>query len=411
MALLAARYALRSALRNARRTALSVAGIAVGCSLALLADSFSRGRHQLYARAVVDNGVGHLRVVPAGWRASREPRLRLAAGAEALAAARSLPGALAAGPRARAQALLAMGSRVVAVEVLGVDAEAEPRLDRMVRRLHAGRWLGPGERGAAVVGQAVLERLRAEVGDEVLVTAVGRGGAIESAMLTVVGAVSTGSEELDASLCRVALAEVEALTGLPGAGEVAVLLEGLGAVPAARAALAPRLRGGDELMTWEELTADFKGHIEQDTAYSRLFTGIILLVVLLGVGSAQLAAVLERRREFAVLAALGMGTGRLVRLLLGEALLVGAAGGALGLGLAMPLLLFMSRRGIDFRAFMGSSWSFQGIVIDPVIYGELGAWVVPEALAVSLGATLLATLWPAWFAARTDPAAALRSLP
>jgi len=37
--------------------------------------------------------------------------------------------------------------------------------------------------------------------------------------------------------------------------------------------------------------------------------------------------------------------------------------------------------------------------------------VVPQALLVSVGATLLATLWPAWLAARTDPAEALRSLP
>jgi lipoprotein-releasing system permease protein len=304
-----------------------------------------------------------------------------------------------------------MGSRVVAVEALGVDAEAEPRIDRMVRGISAGRWLLPGERGAAVVGRAVLERLRAEVGDELLVTAVGKGGAIESAMLTVVGAVATGSEELDAALCRVALADVEALTGIPGPGEVTVLLDSLAAVPEARARLAAALAGGDEVMTWDELTADFRGHVEQDAAYGRLFTGIILLVVLLGVGSAQLAAVLERRREFAVLAALGMRSGRLVRLLLGEALLVGAAGAALGLGLALPVLLWLDRRGLDFRSVMGPSWSFQGIAVDPVLYGDLGPWVVPEALLVSLGATLLATAWPAWFASRTDPAAALRSLP
>ncbi|HEY7726392.1 MAG TPA: FtsX-like permease family protein [Anaeromyxobacteraceae bacterium] len=410
MALVAARYALRSTRRNLRRTALSVAGIGIGCALALFADSFNRGRDRLYSRAVIDNGVGHLRVVPAGWRRSRDPQLRLAAGNAALAAARELPGAAVAGARARAQALLAMGTRVVAVEMVGVEAEAEQRLDRLARKLRAGRWLRPGERGAAVLGQAALDRLRAELGDEVLATAVGSGGTIESAMLTVVGAIATGSEEMDASLCRTSLADVEALTGLAGPAEVTVLLRELAAIPAARSALAARLPAED-VMTWEELTPDFKGHIEQDAAFSRLFTGVILLVVLLGVGSAQLASVLERRREFAVLTALGTGAGRLVRLLAGEAILVGLAGAALALGLALPVLAHLHRTGIDFRSLMGPGWTFQGVVVEPIIYLDLGAWVLPEALGISLAATLLATLWPAWFVARTDPAEALRSLP
>jgi ABC-type lipoprotein release transport system permease subunit len=300
---------------------------------------------------------------------------------------------------------------VVAVEAVGVDAESEPRLDRQAGLLVAGRWLAPGERGAAVVGRAVLDRLRADVGDEVMATAVGKGGSFSSAMLLVVGAIATGAEEIDASFCRAPLEDVEALAGQAGPAEVTVRLRDARGVAAARAALARGLSGGDEVMTWEELTPDFKGHIEQDTAFSRLFTGIILLVVLLGVGSAQLAAVLERRREFAVLSALGMSTARMVRLLLAEALLVGLAGAAVGLALAVPVLAWMARTGLDLRALMGKGYAFQGVLVEPVVYGDLGPWIVPQALLVSVGATVLATLWPAWFAARTDPAEALRSVP
>jgi ABC-type lipoprotein release transport system permease subunit len=60
---------------------------------------------------------------------------------------------------------------------------------------------------------------------------------------------------------------------------------------------------------------------------------------------------------------------------------------------------------------MGSSYSFQGVIFEPILYGDLGPWVVGYALGVGVGATLLASLHPAWFAARTDPAAALRLAP
>lgn len=408
MAWVEGRYAARSVGRNARRTALSVIGIGVGVALALFMESVNRGRPGLFARAAAYSGAGHLRVVPANWRLRRDPRLRLRDWRSDLEAARALPGALVVAPRARAQALLAMGTHVLAVEMVGVDAEAEPRAYRFVRTMAEGRWLARGETGAVVLGKAAAERLHAELGDEVLATAVGSGGGIESAMFRIVGLVAAGSEDLDASICQVTLEGLAQLAGTAGAGEVTVILADHRTASEAKAALAAGVTPGDEVMTFEEITPEFKGHLEQDAATSRFVNGVILLIVFLGVASAQLAAVLERRREFAVLSALGMGARRMVRLVLVEALGLGAAGAVLGVGLGLPVAWYFARRGLDFSKFMGSDYAFQGLLIEPVIYADVGPWMVPFVAAVAFGATMLASLYPAWFAARTDPAVALR---
>ena len=50
------------------------------------------------------------------------------------------------------------------------------------------------------------------------------------------------------------------------------------------------------------------------------------------------------------------------------------------------------------------------VLLDPVVYGSFGPWLVWYALGVSLAATLAATVYPAWFAVRTDPAEALRAV-
>ena len=408
MARVEGKYALRSVGRNARRTVLSVLGIGIGVALALFMESLNRGRGEMLARAAAHSGSGHLRVVPEGWRLRRDPRLRLADGETDLAMARALPGLVTATPRARAQVLLAMGNHVVPVEMVGVDPETEPRAFRFVRTVAAGRYLWPDDSGAVVVGKAVADRLEAELGDEILATAVGKGGDIESAMFRIVGLVATGSEEIDAGICQVTLGDVERLTGLAGAGEVTAILADHRTTAAARAALAERVAPGDEVMTFEDLSPEFKGHLEQDAAAGRLIRIIILLIVFLGVASAQLAAVLERRREFAVLAALGMRAGRMVRLVLLEALALGAAGGAVGVALGLPVLWLFAKKGLDFSRFTGTSRAFEGIILDPVIYGDVGPWIVPYVIAVAIGATVLASLYPAWFAARTDPAVALR---
>jgi putative ABC transport system permease protein len=148
--------------------------------------------------------------------------------------------------------------------------------------------------------------------------------------------------------------------------------------------------------------------MRQDQTMSRVITGIILLIVLLGVMSAQLAAVLERRREFAVLAALGMSGWRMTRLVVLEAVALGLSGGLGGLLLGGPLVWWLARHGIDLGRLYGGDLSINGAFVEPIIYMDFGAWVLPYSLLVAVVATVAASLYPAIFAARTDPAAALR---
>ena len=401
-------YARRSLRRNARRTALSIVGLGIGCALALFMESLNRGRDELFARMGAYGGAGHVRIVPDGWRERRDPRLRLANLSADVDAVRQLGGVAAVTVRTRVQALVAMGTHVVPVEIVGVDPETEPSTNRFVRNVTHGRYLHSSERNAVVIGQAIADRLVAGLDDDVLVTAVGRNGDIESMLLRIVGIVRTGSEEIDATICQVVLPDVERLTGLTGAGEVTLILEDWERADLAKAALTQAIGDADEVLTWGEISPEFKGHLEQDNAVSRLVSGIILLIVVLGVASAQLAAVLERRREFAVLSALGMPSRTVVAVLLQEALAIGIASAALGLLLGLPFVWTLATRGIDLSQYMGASYSFQGVLIEPVIYGDFGTWTVWYVLTVAIVVTVIASLYPAWFASRTNPADALR---
>lgn len=411
MSWVTARYAVRSVTRNLRRTILSIVGIAIGCSLALFMESLNRGRDELIARLGADSGLGHLRVVPAGWDREHDVRLRLADAQADLAAARALPGVAVAMPRVRAQVLLAMGNHAVPLELVGVEPEAEQLAFRFVRELAAGRYLRSDDHGAMVVGRAVAERLDASVGDEILATAVGRGGHIESAMFRIAGIIATGSDEVDAGICQVALRDVAPIAPQPGAGEITVVLASWRDTDAARAALAARVAPGDRVMTWTDLAPELTGHTEQDKATSRFVNAIILVIVVLGVASAQLAAVLDRRRELAVLAAIGVTARRLVAIMFAEATILGVLGAVAGLALGVPIVAYLAHVGLDFRSVLGSSWTFEGVLFEPIIYPELGPWVVPYIAGVAIGAAIIAFLYPAWVCARTDPAVALRAAP
>jgi ABC-type lipoprotein release transport system permease subunit len=80
-----------------------------------------------------------------------------------------------------------MGTHVVPVEIVGVDPRTEPSTNRFARDVNQGRYLLPSDTGAVVIGQAIADRLVAGLDDEILATAVGKNGDIESTLLRIPG--------------------------------------------------------------------------------------------------------------------------------------------------------------------------------------------------------------------------------
>ena len=403
------KYAVRSLGRHMRRTFLSVLGIGLGVGVCLFMVSFVRGEGEMIMRAASESGTGHLRVVPEEWPAVRENDMRLNDWKTLREKLRGLAGLDVVTPRARTEALLAFGTRVAGLEMVGVDPETEPATNRLVREVTKGRYLEPGDEEVAVVGAAVADRLDVEVGDPLMVTVAGSDGEMRSAMLDIIGLVSVGSRDLEATICHVNLGDVAKLSGLEGAAELTMTAKDPDRIPELKQRIAGMLPESAVVMTWDEIRPELAAGLEVDKTWTRLMVGIIVLTVFLGIASAQLAAVLERRREFAVLSALGMKHGPLVRIMFTEGIFLGVFGGVVGLAFGVPAAYYISVWGIDFTAIYGQSEvSFSNILVDPILYGDFGWWLLLLAVGLSLTATVLSSLYPAWFAARTDPASALR---
>lgn len=122
---------------------------------------------------------------------------------------------------------------------------------------------------------------------------------------------------------------------------------------------------------------------------------IAVLVAVLGIVNTLVTAVLERRREFATLRAIGASTRQVERLVLWEAAYLGLIGAVLGVagGLLLALLLIHV---VNKQSF---GWTIQMTVPGGVIL---------QAVGLALTATLVAGYWPARWAAKQPLVEGLR---
>jgi putative ABC transport system permease protein len=130
----------------------------------------------------------------------------------------------------------------------------------------------------------------------------------------------------------------------------------------------------------------------------RLVTLAVVFAILVVTANTMSMAVRERRREIAVLKALGFGSGRVMALVLAEALSLGATGGGLGVLLGHVALRALPR-------LPGIGWAVQQF---PTLGLSLGVGSAGFGVAILL--SLAAGLLPAVFAYRCRTADSLRTI-
>jgi ABC-type antimicrobial peptide transport system permease subunit len=147
------------------------------------------------------------------------------------------------------------------------------------------------------------------------------------------------------------------------------------------------------------LTATVASEYSGNESYGAMVQGfawaiaaIAVLVGGLGMMNAMVMSVLERTREIGTLRALGWGRGRVLAMILREALILSVAGGLLGVALGIGLTELATQvPGVG--AFMAGAYT-SGVLLQGLL------------TAVCLGLT--GGLYPAWHAANLQPVEALR---
>jgi len=164
------------------------------------------------------------------------------------------------------------------------------------------------------------------------------------------------------------------------------------------------------VLVWDEALPEMQTLIELDRKNGEAVGYLIFIVVAFSIANTMLMSVLERVREFGLLGALGLGPGRIARLVLLESAVLGLIFIAVGVGLGLIIHGAMSTWGLDFSEWMTGGMEMSGVVLeDMVFYSKLvwSRWLTAAFVIFLL--IILSASYPAWKATRQDPASAMRT--
>jgi putative ABC transport system permease protein len=377
--------------------------VALGLGLLLTMLGLGDGSHVQMIDAAVGMGSGHVLVQAPGYQARRAVELSVVEDvARRVAAwARAQPGVVAVAPRALSSALLSSADGAVGVALMAVDPAAEQIASRFPARVRDGRFLRAGDRGTAVVGSGVARVLHAGVGGRVVVMAQGAGERdVRSALLRVVGVVHTGLDEVDRRLVLVPLGTGQDLLALGGrVHQIAIILRDQ-ARSAPVAATARRAFPALETLTWAQADPDVDTAIRLDDGGHYLFNAIFFVIIGFMVLNTLLMSVLQRRREIALLGALGVTPGRRWAMVMLEGSMLAGLAIAGGLVLGLGVNTYFRVHGLPLAWFTDQPFESGGVLLEPVMYASLSARRVLGSAALVFALTTVLSLVSARHAAR-----------
>ena len=298
--------------------------------------------------------------------------------------------------------------------VRGIREEDIKRLPGIAGNVRRGTLEGFDTAGGVAIGAKMAEQLSVRVGDTISVlTARGAatpfGVAPRIKAYPVVAIFQIGVSEFDGIFVYMALSEAQAYFNREDeASVIEAFVQDPDDMDAMRLKL-DKAVGRPMIMTdWRQRNRSFFEALKVERTVMFLILTLIILVAALNIISGMTMLVKDKGRDIAILRTMGATRGAVLRIFLVTGATIGASGTFAGLLLGLVVAHNLEA----VRQLINRSFGLN--VFDPNLYllSRLPSVVVVSdvltVVALSLCLSLLATIYPAWRAAKLDPVEALR---
>jgi lipoprotein-releasing system permease protein len=330
-------------------------------------------------------------------------------------AVRDFPHVVGTAPYIQAEAMLINGEFVSGAIIRGVLPSEEPHVSELAEKMRVGSLDALKEGGFGIIlGKELAVSLGLWVGDKVTVVtpqaSVTPAGILPRLKrCTVVGIFQIGMYEYDKSLAVMHIKDAATLFRMgKDVSGLRVKLDDMFNAPAVSRELIRALPATYMIRDWTQEHTNFFRAVHTEKIVMFIILMLIIAVAAFNIVSALVMVVTDKRSDIAILRTLGASPATIMRVFIVQGTIIGAVGtllGAIG-GISLALNVETLVPAIE-RLF-----HVQFLSPDVYYISELPSdmhWSdVGRITAVAFLLSLLATIYPAWRASRTQPAEALR---
>ncbi len=385
---------------------ISILGIAVGVATLIVVLSVMNGFETEF-RSRILSVVSHATLEGLDGRIDDWPAARDVAIAN--------PKVMAAAPYVEGQGMLLGEADFAGVLVRGVDPGTEPAVSGLGDFMLQGELaaLAPGNY-RLLLGDVLAKRLGVSVGDPVVLM-IAQGNVTPVGVIPrmrrfeVAGIFSFDMYEYDSRMVILSLTDAGNLFRLgDSVTGVRLKLSDLYEAPAVVRDIALELGGGFYVSDWTRQNANFFRSIKLTKSVMFVMLLLVVAVAAFNIVSTLMMVVKDKQADIAILRTVGASPGQLMGTFMVQGVLIGVGGTVLGLVLGILLAgnagaLVNWLEGVLNTRFLAADVYFISSLPSQIRSSDL-ATITLTALALAL----ISTLYPAWRAARTRPADALR---
>ena len=406
MWLILIKLAWRNIFRNKRRTLIAATAIGIGLTALIFVDAFVIGMAETMIRTATASFLGEAQIHREGFRDEQEASMTIQALEEVTASLAEEAIVQHATQRVLVSGMITSPANVSAINLVGVHPPTEKFLSLIDEAIMEGAYFEEDNSRDILIGAKLAEILEVGLGDRVVVTvAQADTGELSQEMFRVSGIYQFADEGLNRGMAFIRIQKAQEMLAIGNnVHEIALKFT---SIAYAQDSTLPfwntYSQHGNEALSWTELMSQLTLVLEM-TKYSKYIMGVILFaVVIFGIINTLFMSLYERMFEFGVLRAVGTRPFGMARVILFEAGALAIVSIALGMILGFVLTAVFAHLGIDYTGI-----EMMGVTMQEFIYPVLAVQqfiIYPVWLFIF---TIIAGLYPARYAAKMSPAAAMR---
>lgn len=318
-------------------------------------------------------------------------------------------------PYVSGQSLLVFGEQLSGAELRGIEPDAENRVSKVGDVMTAGELesLTSGDFNI-VLGSELADVLQVAIGDKVTVTLaqgiVTPAGVVpRTKRFTVSGLYRVGMFEYDRRLAFINLSDAQRLFRMRDSVS-GLRLAVTDIYAAAEVVREVAIAHGDAVLVsnWQRRHVNFFKSIQITKSILFVILLLVIAVAAFNIVSTLVMVVKDKQSDIAILRTIGARPSSILKVFITQGSIIGIIGTAIGV--VAGILLAINLESIV--GFLEASFGMKFLAADVYFISDLpadlqGADVVKIAL-IALALALVSTVYPAWVAARTAPAEALR---